>query len=156
EPEIADYSTVNSVKSSKTLRRRGTLRRFFSVKRKKQELDASETSDTAANSMVSSPELFNGSYMSFDESRTNQASAFSDTLDQEQGPEDNEYPHLRRNRKKDTTSNYLTIKRPDNKQEQKVSDKPLPIQQMFEQEFANEGNEENLVVQETKQEKKGL
>ncbi|KAG7810629.1 hypothetical protein KL921_003124 [Ogataea angusta] len=151
EPALPDTSAVVSTKSSKssrTLGRRGTLRRFFSMKRKPLEVEPSETAETAVNSIIDSSEYFNGSCSSFDETRATNYSGMqcSPELDNT-----DEYPHLRRKDSKNRhsrMSDYLKNKEPVNMMEisNTMEKEPLPIQQLFEQEFEDIDNQENTLI----------
>ncbi|KAG7866365.1 hypothetical protein KL918_003830 [Ogataea parapolymorpha] len=148
---ISDTSAVvstKSSKSSKTLGRRGTLRRFFSMKRKPLEVEPLNTMETAVNSIVDSSEYVNGSYSSFDETR---ATNYSGMQSSPELDNTDEYPHLRRKDSKkrhSRMSNYLKSKEPVNKMEiSNTGEKePLPIQQLFQQEFEDIDNQENTFL----------
>ncbi|KAG7889777.1 hypothetical protein KL906_002449 [Ogataea polymorpha] len=146
ELAICDTSAVvstRSSKSSKTLGRRGTLKRFFSIKRKPLEVEPSNTTETAVNSIVDSFECGNGSYSSYDETRTTNYSGMQSSPELDNT---DEYPHLRRKDSKkrhSRMSNYLKSREPVNKMEKN----PLPIQQLFQLEFEDIDNQENTFLE---------
>ncbi|KAG7697121.1 hypothetical protein KL930_002428 [Ogataea haglerorum] len=151
ELSLQDCSAAVSTKSSKssrTLGRRGTLRRFFSMKRKPLEVEPADTMETVVSSVMDSPELFNASYLSFDETR---ATNFSGIQSSPELDNADEYPHLRRtdSRKKHSRmSSYLKNKEPVNRMDSSntMEKEPLPIQQLFEQEFEDIDNQENTLL----------